>query len=154
MLGSPPAPGCPSSPAHGFPVEAKSLVSTVLDIDPGRQQVAIRIMGSRQPGEWESTLTAMMDSPDFSDGFGVLIDSTGAEPISAADLRRAVAFFRAHADHFRSCRWAAVPRDPTGYGMARMAQGLAGADLPDFQIFWTVDEALAWLKEGRARKLG
>ncbi len=129
-------------------------MSFSLHIDVHRQQVEIRIEGARRSGEWELMLAELIDHRDFSDGFDILIDASTAEPIEAPDLRRAVTFFRAHAEHFRSCRVAAVVGNPAGYGMARMAQGLTGTDLPTFKIFWSVDEAQGWLSEPRERKLG
>lgn len=123
-------------------------------VDPRHHRVVLRPTDTRRVGEWEAVLTEVMDDPRFSPGVDLLIDATGAEPIEPSILRRAVAFYRAHAGFLGPSRWAVVVRDTAGYGMARMAQGLAGGDAPEVEIFWSVDDALLWLEAQRGQRLG
>jgi hypothetical protein len=43
-------------------------------------------------------------------------------------------------------RTAMLTKDPLNYGMARMYMSFAGADDPDFAVFYDKDLALAWLR--------
>lgn len=52
----------------------------------------------------------------------------------------------AHADKFRSCRWAMVVDDPASYGMARMGQSLMEDMAVSFEIFSDPEAAEAWLR--------
>lgn len=123
-------------------------------VDPSHRRVVLRPTDARRVGEWETVLADLMDDPRFAPGTDLVIDATDAEPIDPAILRRAVAFYRAHAGFLGHSRWAVVVRDPAGYGMARMAQGLAGSDAPELEIFWNMADALAWLETERGERLG
>lgn len=123
-------------------------------VDRRHQRVVLRVTETRQVGEWEAVLGELMDDPRYAPGIDVLIDATEAEPIEPANLRRVIAFYRAHSGPLGLSRCAVVIQNAAGYGMTRMAQGLAGGDAPEIEIFWTVTDALAWLDTRRVEQLG
>lgn len=130
-------------------------MSASYDIDPSARRVTVTF-GTTAPGyrEWERLTVRILDDSEYQAGFDVLVDARRTPAPDAPCVRRMVTFLRHHAHRFAGSRWAVVVKDRAAYGMARMGQGLAGDDLPESELFWSEDEAQAWLDEGRARRFG
>jgi hypothetical protein len=96
--------------------------------------------------EFEAAMLAAFRDPGFRPNFSFLLDRGGIEePPSIEYVTRVAEFIRHHAGRALNGRVAIVVKGAASYGMARMAQGLAG-DLPtEMAVFGDRDSALDWL---------
>lgn len=129
-------------------------MSVSIDIREQDRQVHLVVGPEADYPSWERALEEVIAHGAYAPDFSFLVDTTGAPPPGTPCIRRAVTHLRARTPRLSGSRWAVVVSSPATYGMMRMAQGLAGSDLPDLEIFGSEGDARVWLSLRSEEKLG
>jgi hypothetical protein len=117
-------------------------------IDTTAGLVRLRYHENPTFSEWEATMLAVLDDPDFRPGFGILADRRGVPAPSSDYVRSTLDFSRAHPALSYS-RFAIVVDGLAAFGMGRMGQ-ILGDDLPGpISVFNGPVEAEEWLRQGQ-----
>lgn len=109
----------------------------------------ITIEGEVAPEEVVEALRGMYESPDYAPDSPRLYDAReSAASISARDMQR-LATLQLSRESTRNARSAIVTSRQASYGVARMYQTHA-EDMPiEVELFQSIDDARAWLLDGR-----
>ena len=130
------------------PVATHMSLSYVLD----RPARIVRITYASNPSfeEWVAMMQAVFREAEYAPGWGLLSDRRAVrEPQTKEFIERVVAFLRRHRGELEHGRWAMVVSGVAVYGMARMAQELAGELPVQLGVFTDMDEACEWLNLAR-----
>jgi hypothetical protein len=115
-------------------------------LDPQARIVRITYAANPSFEEWAGMMRAIFQDADYAPGWGLLSDRRAVrEPQTKAFIEGVVAFLRRHQRELEHGRWAMVVSGIAVYGMARMAQELAGELPVKLGVFTDVDEAREWL---------
>ena len=100
--------------------------------------------------EWKTAMLTILDTPQLPDNFMLLVDRRRSQLPSQTFIEQMVEFFRAHEPRLSKARAAVVVADPTGFGMARIAEALTELRVGTFNLrpFYDVDDAERWLLTG------
>ena len=114
------------------------------DID-GTSRVVLITCGNTTLERWRELMLRIFTDPRYQPGFSVLVDCrTATLTPSTEEVRGVVSFISSHRTMLGQARWAVVVENPSGYGMARMAEAIALISDVNLRAFHTPDEALAW----------
>jgi hypothetical protein len=92
--------------------------------------------------------------PAYESGFNFVIDRLALGPPSGEFVRPPSRFAIGTPTTSATGRWAVVAKDPTSYGMARMAEMTVDAFGVEQAVFRDIERAQAWLLREEARKTG
>jgi hypothetical protein len=124
-------------------------MSITYSVDATAGIVRLRYHSKPTIAEWEATMLAVLDDPEFRPGFGILADRRGVPAPSSDYVRSTLEFGRSH-PVLSFSRFALVVDTPAAFGMGRMGQ-ILGDDLPGaIAVFKSYDDAEAWLREGNS----
>jgi hypothetical protein len=103
---------------------------------------------------WRECMLAIFADRRYQPGFAVLVDCrTATLTPSSEDVRGVIDFISSHRVMLGQARWAVVVEREAGFGMARIAEGIAAVSNLDLRAFRTPDEARVWLaQESRDRE--
>lgn len=116
------------------------------EVDPRRRLVLLYADERPSIDEWFSVLERACEHPDFGPRYDFLFDRRKIETTPTSAMMRA--WMRRHAEFARghgNGRLAVVVSEPVIFGMMRMASVFAEEDGVALGVFWSVEEALAWL---------
>jgi hypothetical protein len=137
-----------ASPMHA---RSKEMPFTYV-IDREAKLVSVTVSGEVTPEEALDTFNEIVSHPDFCPGMNVLSDHRQMQTIMPTRfVGTLISRIRSVREQLAGAKWAMVETSPAGYGMARMASGLAGFLDVDIQVFRTVEEARIWLVGSGAR---
>jgi hypothetical protein len=130
-------------------------MSITAEVDAERRLVRLRYNGAPPTfDEWTQAMREIFRDPAYEPGFDFVVDRRAVGPPSGEFVRSTIAFRQRHSNDLSYGRWAVVVRDPTSYGMARMAEMMMDAFGVEQAVFKDVDKAEAWLLGAEARKTG
>jgi hypothetical protein len=120
------------------------------ELDPLARIVHITYAANPSFEEWAGMMQGIFQDAQYAPGWGLLSDRRSVSEVQAKDfIVRVVAFLRLHQAELAHSRWAMVVSGRAVYGMARMAQELAGELPMKLGVFTDMDEAREWLTLAR-----
>jgi hypothetical protein len=129
---------------RAFPVPVETALT--YSLDPLARIVHITYAASPSFEEWAGMMRAIFQDAEYAPGWGLLSDRRSVrEPQTKDFIQAVVAFLRRHQRELDHGRWAMVVSGIAVYGMARMAQELAGELPVKLGVFTDMDEAWEWL---------
>lgn len=108
----------------------------------------VRLFGPRRPDirEVEAVMERVFSDPAFQTGFAFLSDGREMSEAPPREyVEQGLEYLGRNAARLGRCRWASVVSSPSVFGMARMAEFMAGRTSIEFRTFYDEAEALAWL---------
>lgn len=120
-------------------------------VDEKRRCIVAKVYGNFTTAEIFAVIDRSVWDPKFRPGFSILSDHTEVgEPITPNQARQMVGHLVSYADSFAGARWAVVTSKLASYGMVRMLSILAERVPMDVEVFYSHEEAEAWLASSRA----
>jgi len=115
-------------------------------IDREARLVSVTVSGQVTPEEALKAFDEIVSHSDFRPGMNVLSDHRQMETLMPTRFVGAlISRVRGFREKLSGAKWAMVETSAAGYGMARMASGLAQAMQVEIQVFHTLEEARLWL---------
>ena len=117
------------------------------------QIAVIKTSGCATLEGFDAFLEAMLSDPRWRPGMSILGDHSELDMsgLSSQDIENLVSSRLLRADAIGTGRLAIVAGESLTFGFGRVAEAYAENVLPyRMNIFYTTDEALAWLREERA----
>ena len=121
-----------------------------IDFSPLPDYVLIKSEGEASVEDFENILKTLAQSPRWKPGTKQLFDHRNliVNDIFIAEMRQLVNVVRSHTSEYGSGPWAFVVQDPVSFALSQVYELLGGAALhPQFAVFYSIDEAIKWLKE-------
>jgi len=121
-----------------------------IDFSPLPDYVLIKSEGEASVEDFDNILKILARSPKWKPGIKLLFDHRNlvANDIFISEMRQLVNTVRSHTKEYGSGSWAFVVQDPLSFALTKMYEILGGAALhPQFAVFYSIDEAIKWLKE-------
>lgn len=109
-------------------------------------RLVVLACGNTSLERWRDVMMAVFADARYQPGFSVFVDCRSATLApSTNEVQGVIGFIRSHRAMLGQGRWAVIVEQPAGYGMARMAEAIAGVSSIELRAFRTPDEAHAWL---------
>jgi len=121
-----------------------------IDFSPLPDYVLIKSEGEASVEDFENLLKTLTMSPRWKPGTKQIFDHRNliVNDIFIAEMRQLVNLVRSHTTEYGSGPWAFVVQDALSFALTKMFELLGGAAFhPPFGVFYSVEEAIKWLKE-------
>ena len=121
-----------------------------IDFDQMPDYVLIQTREEATVDGFDDLLTALVESPQWVPGTAQIIDHRrlGVNNLALNDMAAIMGIVKRHSKKLGPGPCAFVVKDALGFGIARMYELIGGDDIhPEVKVFYTVDEAVQWLKE-------
>ena len=121
-----------------------------IDFSPLPDYVLIKSEGKASVEDFENLLKTLAQSPRWKPGTKQLFDHRNliVNDIFIAEMRQLVNIVKLHTREYGSSPWAFVVQDVLGFAFSKVYELLGGAALHlQFAVFYSIDEAIKWLKE-------
>jgi len=121
-----------------------------IDFSPFPDYVLVRTEGEPSVEGFENLLKTLVASPKWQAGTKQLVDHRNLifKDLSAEEMRQIVLVVRKYSMRLGNGHCAFVMKNPLGFGFARMYELSGGAAIhPHIGVFYSINEAVKWLKE-------
>ena len=122
--------------------------------EPGGEYLTITAMGPIDVEGVREYLEAILADAAWRPGMLVLADfrDMSTDHLSVAQVRKIVEVHQPYMERIGLSPVAVVVSRPVDFGMVRMWEAMAAQMFPMHEVFYTTDEALAWLRSHRAQR--
>jgi hypothetical protein len=119
-----------------------------INFDNMPEYVLIRTDGEASAHDFDDLLTKLVDSPGWIAGTSQLVDHRKLimEKLASDDVKRIKNIVKKHSKEMGNGRCAFVVKDALAFGISRMYELIGGESHLELKIFYSMDEAVAWLK--------